>query len=129
LEGSDADLERSPSTGKVDSKQNACSVRDPFYEESLINHCSKIEFFGRLASAADACLLEQPDVTAHLVCAAVLREAYAMAKQIDKGEFDFLVGSKGNQVGEERTLPEDAPDMRASKRLSSYGSLFWIQII
>jgi hypothetical protein len=79
-------------------------LRDPFYEESLINHCSKIEFFGRLASAADACLLEQPDVTAHLVCAAVLREAYAMAKQIGEGEFDFLIGSKGNQVGEERTL-------------------------
>jgi hypothetical protein len=53
-------------------------LRDRFYEESLINHYSKIEFFGRLASAADACLLEQPDVTAHLVCAAVLREAYAM---------------------------------------------------
>jgi hypothetical protein len=79
-------------------------LRDPFYEESLISHCSKIEFFGRLASAAHACLLEQSDVTAHLVCAAVLREAYAMAKQIDKGEFDFLIVSKGNQIGEERTL-------------------------
>jgi hypothetical protein len=43
-------------------------------------------------------------VTAHLVCAAVLREAYAMAKQIDKGAFDFLIVSKGNQIGEERTL-------------------------
>jgi hypothetical protein len=79
-------------------------LRDPFYEESLINHCSKIEFFGRLASAADACLLEQPDVTAHLVCAAVLREAYAMAKQIDKGEFDFLIVSEGNQIGDELAL-------------------------
>ncbi len=79
-------------------------LRDRFYQESLINHCSKIEFFGRLASAADACLLEQPDVTAHLVCAAVLREAYAMAKQIDKGEFNVLIVSKGDQIGEERTL-------------------------
>ena len=79
-------------------------LRDPFYEESLINHCSKIEFFGRLASAAEACLLEQPDATAHLVCAAVLREAYAMAKQIDKGEFDFLIVSEGNQIGDELTL-------------------------
>jgi hypothetical protein len=69
-----------------------------------INHCSKIEFFGRLASAADACLLEQPDATAHLVCAAVLRKAYAMAKQIDKGEFDFLIVSEGNQIGDELTL-------------------------
>jgi hypothetical protein len=33
------------------------AFRDPFYEESLIDQCSKIEFFGRLASAAAACLL------------------------------------------------------------------------
>jgi hypothetical protein len=78
-------------------------LRDPFYEEALINHCSKIEFFGRLATAADACLLEQPDATAHLVCAAVLREACAMAKQIDKGEFDFLIVSEGNQIADELT--------------------------
>ena len=79
-------------------------LRDPFYEEALIDHCSKIEFFGRLATAAEAGLLEQPDATAHLVCAAVLREAYAMAKQIDKGEFDFLIDFEGNQIGDELTL-------------------------
>ena len=59
-------------------------LRDPFYEEALIDHCSKREFFGRLAAASEACLLEQPDATAHLVCAAALREAYAMAKQMDE---------------------------------------------
>jgi hypothetical protein len=32
------------------------------------------------------------------------REAHAMAKQIDQGEFDFSIVSKGNQIGEERTL-------------------------
>jgi hypothetical protein len=37
-------------------------LRDPFYEEALIDHCS-MEFFGRLAAAADACLLEKPDAT------------------------------------------------------------------
>ena len=65
-------------------------LRDAFYEETLIDHRSKVEFFGRLATAADACLLEQPDATAHLVCGAVLREAYAMAKQMDEGQFYFL---------------------------------------
>ena len=80
-------------------------LRDPFYEEALIDHCCKIEFFGRLATAADACLLEQPDATAHLVCAAVLREAYAIAKQIDEGEFDFLIVSEGNQIADDLTLP------------------------
>jgi hypothetical protein len=80
-------------------------LRDPFYEEVLMDHCSKIELFGRLATAAEACLLEQPEATAHLVCAAVLREAYAMAKQMDEGEFDFLIVTEGNPIGDDPTLP------------------------
>jgi hypothetical protein len=79
-------------------------LSDPFYQEALINQCSKIEFSGRLATAAVACLLEQPGATAHLVCAAVLREAYAMAKQLDKGEFNFLIVAQGNQIGDHPTL-------------------------
>jgi hypothetical protein len=59
-------------------------LRDRFCEEAPIDHRSKIEFFGRLAAAADACLVEQADATAHLVCAAILREAYAVAKQMDE---------------------------------------------
>jgi hypothetical protein len=80
-------------------------LRGPFYEEALIDHFSKIEFFGRLAAAAEACLLEQPDATTHLVCAAVLREAYAMARQMDESEFDFLIVAEGNQIGDDPTLP------------------------
>ena len=80
-------------------------LRDPLYEEALIDHFSKIEFFGRLAIAAEACLLEQPDATAHLVCASVLRVAYAMAKQMDEGEFDFLIVAEGNLIGDDPTLP------------------------
>jgi hypothetical protein len=80
-------------------------LRDPFYEEALIDHCSKREFFGRLAAAAEACILEQSDATAHLVCAAVLREAYSMAKQMDEGEFDFFIVGEGNQIGDDLTLP------------------------
>ena len=78
-------------------------LRDPFYEEALIDHCSKIALFGRLATAAEACLLEQPDATAHLVCATVLREAYAMAKQMDEGEFASLIVAEGNQIGDDPT--------------------------
>ncbi len=59
-------------------------LRDRFCEETPIDHRSKIELFGRLVAAADACLVEQADATAHLVCAAVLREAYAAAKQMDE---------------------------------------------
>jgi len=80
-------------------------LRDPFYEEALIDQRSKIEFFERLAVVVDACLVEQPDASAHLVCAAVLREAYALAKQMDEGEFDFLIASKGNQIADDLVLP------------------------
>jgi len=79
-------------------------LRDRFYEEALIDHCAKIEFFGRLAIAADAFLHEQADATAHLVCAAVLREAYAMGKQMDEGEFASLIVAEGNQIGDDPTL-------------------------
>src|SRR5271165_5941812 len=80
-------------------------LRDPLDEEALNNHCSKIEFFARLAAAAEACLLEQPDATAHVICAAVLREACAMARQMDESEFDFLIVAEGNQIGDDPTLP------------------------
>jgi len=79
-------------------------LRDSFDEEAIIDHYSKIEFFARLASAVGTCLLEQPDATAHLVCAAVLREAYAMAKQLDEGEFAASIAVEGNQLGDNLTL-------------------------
>jgi hypothetical protein len=80
-------------------------LRDDFYEEALIDQCSKIEFFGRLASAADACLLERPGASAHVVCAAVLREAYAIAQQMDESEVDFTILAEGNQIADDRTPP------------------------
>jgi hypothetical protein len=76
-------------------------LKYPFDERALIDHCWQIEFFGRLATAADACLLEQPGATAHLVCAAILREAYAIAKQIDEGKFGFSIVAEGNQIADE----------------------------
>src|SRR5580704_4134377 len=103
-------------------------LRDPFYEESLINHCSKIEFFGRLASAAEACLLEQPDATAHLVCATVLREAYAMAKQMDEGEFASLIVAEGNQIGDNPTLTEQRTEYSSIKETIQFFSGRGIQI-
>ena len=84
-------------------------LRDRFCEEAPMDHCSKIEFFGRLAAAADACLLEQADATAHLVCAAILREAYAVAQQMDERD----------QIADNLTFPDNGRDFRASKRRSS----------
>ena len=103
-------------------------LRDPLYEEALIDHCSKIEFFGRLATAAEACLLEQPDATAHLVCATVLREAYAMAKQMDEGEFASLIVAEGNQIGDNPTLTEQRTEYSNIKETIQFFSGRGIQI-
>ena len=103
-------------------------LRDPFYEEALIDHCSKIEFFARLAAVAEACLLEQPDATAHLVCATVLREAYAMAKQMDEGEFASLIVAEGNQIGDNPTLTELRTEYSSIKETIQFFSGRGIQI-
>jgi hypothetical protein len=103
-------------------------LRGPFYEEALIDHFSKIEFFGRLAAAAEACLLEQPDATTHLVCAAVLREAYAMAKQMDEGEFASLIVAEGNQIGDNPTLTEQRTEYSSIKETIQFFSGRGIQI-
>jgi hypothetical protein len=80
-------------------------LRDDFFEEALIDHRSEIAFFGRLATAVDACLLEQPDATPHLLCAAILREAYAIDKQMGESELDFLIVAEGDQHTDDRSLP------------------------
>jgi hypothetical protein len=103
-------------------------LRDPFDEQALIDHCSKIEFFARLAAAADACLLEQPDATAHLVCAAVLREAYAMAKQTDEGEFAASITAEGNQIGDDLTLARRRTGYASIKETIEFFSGSGIQI-
>jgi hypothetical protein len=90
-------------------------LRDSFDEVALIDHCSKIELFRRLTAATEACLLEQPDATAHLVCAAVLREAYAVAKRVDEGKCDFLIGAEGNQIGDDLTLGGQRTGFRSIK--------------
>jgi hypothetical protein len=58
----------------------------------------------RIRAAAEACLLEQPNATANLVCAAVLRETYAMAKKMDEGEFAASIAAEGNQIRDDLTL-------------------------
>jgi hypothetical protein len=90
-------------------------LRDSFDEVALIDHRSKIELFRRLTAATEACLLERPDVTAHLVCAAVLREAYAVAKRLDEGECDFLIVAEGNQIGDGLTLGGQQTGFRSIK--------------
>jgi len=71
-------------------------LREAFMGYELIDASTKFEFFGRLCNAANLCIQENPRVTAHVLCAAVLHEAYAIAVDIDSGEFhrslEFFMG-------------------------------------
>ena len=73
-------------------------LKDAFYSEELIDSCTKIEFFGRLANAAIRALKKNKDITAPLLCAAVLHEAYAIYEEIEGGVFEALPVAIGNEI-------------------------------
>ena len=57
-------------------------LRDAFYAEERIDGCSKIEFFGRLANAANLCIKRSKSLTSHRLYAAVLHEAFAIYEEM-----------------------------------------------
>ena len=73
-------------------------LRNAFYAEARLDGCSKIEFFGRLANAANRCLHREPAATAQLLCAAVLHEAFAIYDEMEDGGFEYLAVAFGNQI-------------------------------
>ena len=63
-------------------------VRDPangFRAEERIDGCSKIEFFGRLATAANRRLLRESDASAPRLCEAV-SAALAIYREMERGD-------------------------------------------
>ncbi len=76
-------------------------LRDAFYAESRLDGCSKIEFFGRLANAANRCLNRRPEAGAALLCAAVLHEAYAIYDEMEEGSFECLAVAVGNEIADD----------------------------
>lgn len=76
-------------------------LMEAFYAEDRIDSCTKIEFFGRLANAANRCLTKEPDASAILLCAGVLHEAYAMLEEMDAGEFEFFVVGIGGDIADD----------------------------
>lgn len=75
------------------------ALRDAFYNDNCIDSCSKIEFFGRLANAANRFMQRSPKcITAHLLCAAVLHEAFAIYEEIEEGTFQCLLVAIGNEI-------------------------------
>jgi len=73
-------------------------LRDAFYAENLLDHCTKIEFFGRLGNAANRCLNSSHEATPHLLYATVLYEAFAIYDEIERGDFCALEVALGNEI-------------------------------
>ncbi|MGE3978793.1 MAG: hypothetical protein AB7F94_14570 [Nitrospira sp.] len=73
-------------------------VRDAFYIEERIDGCSKAEFFGRLANAANRCMQRSKVLTVHILCAAILHEAFAIYDEMEEGTFRCLAVASGNEI-------------------------------
>jgi hypothetical protein len=73
-------------------------LRDAFYSKSLIDGCSKIEFFGRLANAANRYILRNSKINVQELCASVLHEGYAIYEEIIDGNFEVLPIAIGNEI-------------------------------
>jgi hypothetical protein len=77
-------------------------LRDAFYDQRLLDHVTKFEFFGRLANAAlryqSGC--EGAEVRSDLLFA-VLHESCAMLDELEDGSFQSLVVALGNTIADD----------------------------
>ncbi len=77
-------------------------LRDAFYAEERIDGASKIEFFGRLANAANGYRQHATGPTsAHHLCAAVLHEAFAIYDEMEEGSFEGVAIAMGNEIADD----------------------------
>lgn len=83
-------------------------LMNAFYAEERLDHCSKIEFFGRLANAANRYLSHSRNPTAHYLCAAVLYEAFAIYDEMENETFCCLEIAFGNTIFNDSV--EELPD-------------------
>lgn len=73
-------------------------LRDAFYAESLLDGCSKIEFFGRLANAAIRATGANPAISCPELCRAVSLESETIYNEMTHGEFHCLSLGFGNEI-------------------------------
>ena len=73
-------------------------LRDAFYAENRLDSCSKIEFFGRLANAANRCIRQDNSHDAFMVCSEVLSEAIAIYNEMESGRFGCLPIASGSEI-------------------------------
>ena len=76
-------------------------LRDAFYDQDLLDHMTKIEFFGRLANAALRCQAHCGDEQTRDELLAVLHEAFAMLDEFEEGTFECLAAAPGNAIADD----------------------------
>ena len=72
-----------------------------FYADELIDGCSKIEFCGRLANAANRCIAKTPELSARSLLSSVMHEAFCMYEEMREGSFAFLRVAIGNIIADD----------------------------
>lgn len=75
-------------------------LRDAFYAEKLLDGCSKIEFFGRLARAANRGILRNEE-DCSVICTEILEEAQQIYGEITSNSFDVLPISTGTIIADD----------------------------
>jgi hypothetical protein len=65
------------------------ALKDAFYAERRLDSCSKLDFFDRLASAANQCITEADDASVQAVCAAVIQEAFLIYDEMENNNFRY----------------------------------------
>ena len=77
-------------------------LKDAFFAEELIDGCSKVEFFGRLANAATRAIETKTEISCPDLCRAVVQEAETIFNEMIHGEFHCLMVGFGNEIYDDR---------------------------
>ena len=77
------------------------AMRDIFYDARLVDHCSKIELFGRLANAANRYIARAEEPSTLMLLQAVLHEGLAIVDEIEEGTFEYYTVALGNSIADD----------------------------
>lgn len=76
-------------------------LRDAFYAEKLIDGCTKIEFFGRLANSANDKINKDKNISKQELCISIINEAEKIYSEIKNGTFCSLPIAEGNKIADD----------------------------
>ena len=73
-----------------------------FCAGDLLDSCSKFEFFGRLANAANDATAEDANISAAALALKVIAEAEIMHQEITENRFAYLTVTSGNRIAADK---------------------------